>query len=145
MYELHICNHVRKYNLLLKVCKISKLNKFKMNPYDTCVANQLVNGLHKSILFHVDYCKLIHKDTKVNASCIGVLHEEYHSIFEDGSGTMKLNHGKLQKYLGMTLDYTTVGQVKTTILDYIGEVLYDFDKAEPTGDGTKSSNSQAIF
>ena len=58
---------------------------------------------------------------------------------------MKLNHGKLQKYLGMTLDYTTVGQVKTTILDYIGEVLYDFDKAEPTGDGTKSSNSQAIF
>ena len=127
MYGLHICNHVRKYNLLLKVCKISKLNKFKMNPYDTCVANQLVNGLHKSILFHVDYCKLIHKDTKVNASCIGVLHEEYHSIFEDGSVTMKSNPGKFHKYLGMTLDYTKVGQVRITMLKYIYEILDTFD------------------
>ena len=58
---------------------------------------------------------------------------------------MKLNHGKPHKYLGIKLDYTTVGQVKTTMLDYIGEVLDDFDKADPTGDGTKSINSQAIF
>ena len=116
-----------------------------MNPYDPCVANQLVNGLQQSILFHVDYCKLSHKDTKVNANCIGVIHEAYHSIFEYGYGTMQLNHGKLHKYLGMTLDYTTVGQVKTTMLEYIGEVLNEFDKADPTGDGTKSSNSPAIF
>ena len=37
-----------------KFCKMLKLNKFKMNPYDTCVTNLLVNGLQKSILFHVD-------------------------------------------------------------------------------------------
>ena len=38
-----------------KFCKTLKLNKFKMNPYDTCVANRLENGLQQSILFNVDY------------------------------------------------------------------------------------------
>ena len=66
-----------------KFCKMLKLNKFKMNPYDPCVSNQLVNGLKQCILFHVDDCKLSHKDPKVNDSLTGVLHEEYQSIFED--------------------------------------------------------------
>ena len=48
-----------------------------MDPYDPCVANRLVNGLQQNILFHVDDFKLIHKDTKVNDSFIGVLPEEY--------------------------------------------------------------------
>ena len=46
-----------------------------MNPYDPCVANGLVNGLQQYILFNVNACKLIHKNTKVNDSFIGVLLE----------------------------------------------------------------------
>ena len=76
---------------------------------------------------------------------IGVLHEEYKSIFEYGSGTMQSNHRKIHKYLGITLDYTTVGQVKTTTLDYIYEVLDAFDKADLTGGDTKSINSPDII
>ena len=56
-------------------CKTLKLNKFKMRPYDPCVANILVNGLQLSIIFHVDDCKLIHKYTKVNDSFIWLLRE----------------------------------------------------------------------
>ena len=59
----------------LKSCKTLILNQFKMNPYDSCVANLLVNELQKYILFHVDDCKLSHKDTKVTDSFIGVLRE----------------------------------------------------------------------
>ena len=40
-----------------KFCKMLKLNKYKMNPYNPCVSNRLVNGLQKSIIFHVDDCK----------------------------------------------------------------------------------------
>ena len=98
-----------------------------MNPFDTCVANLLINGLQRSILFHVDDYKLIQKNTRLNDSLIGVLHEEYHSIFEDGSVTMKSNPGKFHKYLGMTLDYTKVGQVRITMLKYIYEILDTFD------------------
>ena len=56
-----------------KFCKTLKLNKFKMGPYDPCVANLLVNGLQQSILFHADDCKLSHKDPKVNDSFIVLL------------------------------------------------------------------------
>ena len=58
-----------------KFCKTLKLNKSKMNTYDPCVSNRLVNGLQNSILFYVDDCKLSHNDPKANDSIIGVLHK----------------------------------------------------------------------
>ena len=51
-------------------CKTLKLNKSKMNPYDPCVSNHMVNVLQQSKLFHVDDFKLIHKDNKVDYSFI---------------------------------------------------------------------------
>ena len=53
-----------------------------------------------------------------------------------GSVTIKVKFGKVHKYLGMTLDYYTVGQVKITTLDYIDEILVAFDKAYQIGGGT---------
>ena len=55
-----------------KFCKMLIFNQFKMNPYNPCVSNLLVNVLQQSILFHVDYCKLSHKYTNVNNSCYGI-------------------------------------------------------------------------
>ena len=54
------------------------------------------------------------------------LRKEYESIFQDGSGKMTVSRGKVHTYLGMTLDYTTCGQVKITMLDYIEEILDAF-------------------
>jgi hypothetical protein len=67
------------------------------------------------------------------------LREEYESIFEDGSGQMSVSRGKVHTYLGMTLDYTTPGQVEIRMIDYVNEIIDAFDKAEPKGGGTKSS------
>ena len=58
---------------------------------------------------------------------------------------MQVNCIKVHKYLGMKLDYTTVGQVKITILEYTDEILDDFDKAYPTGGGTESSYVSSII
>ena len=58
---------------------------------------------------------------------------------------MQVNRGKFHKYIGRTLDYTAVGQVKITMLDYTNELLDNFDKAYPTGDGTKSSATPDII
>ena len=58
-----------------KFCKTLTLNKFNMNPYYSYVANRMVNGLQKSIILHVDDCKLSHNDTKLNYSFIVVLCE----------------------------------------------------------------------
>ena len=79
-------------------------NGFQLNPYDPCVANHIVNDNQQTICFHADNWKISHQDSKVNEEFINTLCYEYESIFEDGYGKMKVNWGKLHKYLGMTLD-----------------------------------------
>ena len=58
---------------------------------------------------------------------------------------MQVKRLKFHKYLGITLDYFTVVQVKITMLDYIDGILDAFDKADPTGGGTKSSSAPDII
>ena len=48
-----------------------------------------------------------------------------------------MNCKKVHKYLGMTLYYYTVGQVKIIMLDYIDDIFDTFDKSDPTGGVTK--------
>jgi hypothetical protein len=72
---------------------------------------------------------------------IGYLWQEYESIFEGGSGAMTVIRVKINKHIGKTLDYSVLGQVKITMLDYINEILAAFDRAEPKGGGTKTSSA----
>ena len=40
--------------------------RFKINPYDPCVANRMVRGKQHTVVFHVDDLKCSHVDEKVN-------------------------------------------------------------------------------
>jgi hypothetical protein len=122
-----------------KVCKSLTDIGFKFNPYGPCVANKMIDGHQMTITLHVDDCKLSHKKPKTMDKMIEWLRQEYESVFEDGSGKMTVSRGKLHTYLGMTLDYTSRGQVKITMLDFVDEIIAAFDKADPTGSGTKTS------
>ena len=73
------------------------MNGFQLNPYDPCVENRIVNDKQQTIWFHVDDCKISHKDSKVNDEFIDTLQDEYKSVFEDGSGKMKVTRGKLHE------------------------------------------------
>ena len=99
-----------------KFCKTLVREGFKCNPYDPCVWNRMVKGKQQTVLFHVDDCKISCVSVKANDELIEILREEYESIFEDGSGKMKVHRGKVLEYLGMTLDYSVDGQVKITML-----------------------------
>ena len=102
---------------------------FKMNPYDPCVWNRIINGAQCTICFHVDDCKFSHISKEVIDSIIEWLRRDYESIFEDGSGAMKVHRGKVHKYLGMTLDFSTKRQVKISMVDYVKEIVAAWDKA----------------
>jgi hypothetical protein len=96
---------------------------FTLNPYDPCVANKTVEGSQLTICFHVDDCKLSHRSPKVIDDIIDWLRLNYESIFEDGSGKMKVSRGKIHEYLGMTLDFTQPGVVRVTMFKYIDEIV----------------------
>ena len=123
----------------LKFVASLKQNEFKLNPYDPCTANRMVDGKQQTIVWHVDDCKISHVDPKVNDTFIEALRDEYESIFEDGSGKMTVTCGKKHTYLGMQLDYSVPGQVSVSMFGYIQEILDLFDKEAPKCTGTKTS------
>ena len=69
------------------------------------------------------------------------MRKTYKRIFKDGSGKMKLCRGKVHYYLVMNLDYTIKGEVKTTMIPYIKEMIKDFQKYDPSTD--KKTNTPA--
>ena len=66
-----------------------KSTELQNNWYGHCVANLPVNDKQQTILFHVDDCKLIHQEIKLNNEFINTLRDEYDTIFEDGSEKLK--------------------------------------------------------
>jgi hypothetical protein len=85
---------------LLYFCKFTKSLtsvRFEINPYDLCVAKKTVDGMQMTICFHVDDCKLSHRNSRANDNMIDWLRQEYESIFEYGSGQMTVSRGRVHK------------------------------------------------
>ncbi len=101
----------------------------KLNPYNVCVTNKIVKGRQIPVCFHVDDCKISHEHPKVVDETIHWLRAEYESIFEDGLGAIKVQLGKVHKYLGMTLNFSHKGQCTVTMHDYLDGILKAYDAA----------------
>ena len=112
-----------------KFVKSLRSKRFKLNPYDPCVANKQVDGEQLTVCFHVDDCKISHISSKVVSDTIDWLRSDYENVFEDGSGLMKVHRGKTHKYLGMSLDFSHVNQCRITMIDYVDEIVAAYDKA----------------
>jgi hypothetical protein len=87
---------------------------FKINPYDPCVANGMINGHQHTITWHVDDIKSSLVD--VNDDFLHWLEAMYAS---DGIGQITASRGLKHNYLGMTLDYSKKGELKLNMTDYI--------------------------
>jgi hypothetical protein len=83
------------------------------------VTNKIIKGSQFTITWHVDYIKMSHKDPKEVTKVIDWMK----GIYGDN---MHVSRGLVHDYLGMTIYYTTKGEVKVTMVDYIKEVLVDF-------------------
>ena len=128
-----------------KFVKDIKSIGFKLNPYDPCVANKLVKGKMLTIVWHVDDLKVSHFFEDVVTRMISWLKKCYEKIFPDGSGKMKVSRGKVHDYLGMTLDFSTPGEVKVTMLDYIKDMINEFNQHDSTGKISKIPASEDLF
>eukprot|EP00957_Ditylum_brightwellii_P078671 5981757-Ditylum_brightwellii.AAC.1 len=77
---------------------------FKINPYDPCVANKIVNGKQMTVCWHVDDLKISHVDDAEVTKILEWLEKTY--------GQLRTTRGKVHEYLGMTLDFSERGHVK---------------------------------
>ena len=91
---------------------------FKVNPYDWCCMNKTINGKQCTILWHVDDLKISHMDHNVVTSILQEINDWYGEM-----SPLTVTRGKVHEYLGMTIDYSTKGEVKFSMIEYIDKLL----------------------
>ena len=91
---------------------------FEANPYDSCVVNKQINGKQCTILWHVDDLKISHVDPEVVTSIIDIIEAEFGK-----EAPLTKTRGKVHEYLGMTIDYSTEGKVRFSMIDYVEGML----------------------
>lgn len=70
-------------------------------------------------------------EIKGRAVAGGNKQRDYESIITGGSREMKVHQGKVHKYLGMTLDFSTKCQIKILMVDFANDVVAASDKVAP--------------
>ena len=91
---------------------------FVVNPYDLCVMNKTIEGTQCTVLWHVDDLKISHKNHEVVTMIIKQLDNEFGQ-----KAPLTVARGKVHEYLGMTIDYSSVGKVQISMKDYIQNIL----------------------
>ena len=94
--------------------------RFKLNNYDPCIVNKMVNGKLLTIRFHIDDIMSSHMDSKVNDMFLVWLNEMYGQHRE-----VKGKCGLVHDYLGMTFHFDN-GEVKIDMVDYVKDMLEEF-------------------
>lgn len=118
---------------------------FEVNPYDPCVANKIVNGTQLTITWHIDDLKISHLLSKVVDRMITWLRGKYETLFSDCTGAMKVRRGKIHEYVRMTLDFSTRGEVKVTMVPYIKEIVSLFKKYDKNDSSAKTPAADHLF
>ena len=77
---------------------------FKLNPYDKCVANKIINGKQCTIAWYVDDNKISHVDSRVVTGIIKAIEKRF--------GKMSVTRGKVHVFLGMNIEFIGNGKVK---------------------------------
>ena len=80
--------------------------------------NKIVDKKKYTILWHWDGLKTSHADPAVISRILADIDAENGKISK-----MTITRGKVHKYLGMTIDYSSSGKVIFSMIDYNGKIL----------------------
>ena len=93
---------------------------FVVNPHDPCVANKMVDGAQMTVCWHVDDLKISHRDEEM----VTAFAVEMANIY--GAKTT-ISRGRVQKYLGMELDFGTCpGTLIISMIKYLQKIIDEF-------------------
>ncbi|KAG7372996.1 reverse transcriptase RNA-dependent DNA polymerase [Nitzschia inconspicua] len=87
---------------------------FELNPYDSCVANKMVNGKQCTVAWYVDDNKISHVNPQVVTNVI--------TAIEGHFGKMTVTRGP-HKCLGMDITFNSDGTVGILMKDYLKGVI----------------------
>ena len=91
---------------------------YQRNEYYWYVVNKIVKVKQCTIIWHVDYLKVSHVDSKIVSGILSDIETEYGNIAK-----MTIAKGEIHKYIGVTIDYSSSGKVKLFMTNYIGKII----------------------
>ena len=91
---------------------------FKLNPYDLCVANAMINDKQCTIVWYVDDNKVSHVEKRVVDSIIKKIESKF--------GKMSQTRGNKHEFLGMDIDYHD-GKVSISMKKHIEKAISTFE------------------
>ena len=94
---------------------------FKLNPYDRCVTNKIINGKQCTIRWYVNDNILSHVKISVVTSVIDKI-EGYFPI-------LVVERGKDLIFLGMEIGFLGKGKLKLGLVQYICSILEELEEA----------------
>ena len=109
--------------LLEKLSKILEEMGYQRNEYDWCDINKIIDNKQCATLWHVDDLKISHIDPTVVSIVLADIDAEYGKISK-----MTITRGKVHRYLGMPIDYSSPSKVIFLMIIYIGKCLTIFQK-----------------
>ncbi len=92
---------------------------FKLNPYDPCITNCMVNRTQQTVCWHVDDLKISHINPAINTRLIGSLAKIY-------GNKITVSCGKVHEYLGMDLNTSKKGVSGISMIKYLKKTFSDF-------------------
>ena len=94
---------------------------FAFNPCNPCVANRSVGKKQHTIGFHIDDSMSGHVDKKVNDEFLQWLNDKCRSHRE-----VTATRGNKHDHLGMEIEFTKEGKVKTRMLEHVEKMIEEF-------------------
>ena len=101
---------------------------FRLNKYDPCVANKVINDHQCTITWYVDDSKISHVDGKVVSKVIQEIEESF--------GEMSVKRGKQHTFVGMDFELKDDGSVSISMKDYLIECINSFGESFNGGAST---------
>ena len=105
---------------------------FQTSKFNECAFNKMINRHQCTIQVHVDNLKLFHMQQDELSKIIDQLNE----VFGTDGDMLTASYGSIDKYLGMTIDWSTEGKVVFVIYHYLEDILSeataDFDGEDVT-------------
>ena len=91
---------------------------FELNPYDTCIANKIIEGKQCTIAWYVDDNKISHDDPKVVSDIIKKIELKF--------GKMTVTRGNEHVFLGMHIRFNKNKTITICMKDYVNEAISVF-------------------
>jgi Reverse transcriptase (RNA-dependent DNA polymerase) len=101
-----------------KLTHKTKKMGIKINPYNECVANKIIDESACTIVWHVDDLKISHREAKIISEIISQLK----AIFGK-EAPLTINRGKGHDNLGMTIDFSIPCKVTIKMDQYINDII----------------------